>query len=381
MSRFRLPRLSPPAVLIAVTLLVLLAGGSLWQRSLARENRVALAQSPKGVTVVAPRSTTWRPRVRYVGTFLPLLEARLGPQLTSAVVDTVLVRPGQHVKRGELLATLDCRSASASSAAVAAQARALQARQLALQRETERTSELIDGGFVSLNEVEQRLASVEASASQLAALTAQQQGKSLEVDDCLLRAPFTGEISERLADPGTFVRPGSVVVTVVDRHVLRLAFEVPEVEFASVKVGTPLEVRVLSTGAKLPLTATRVSPAADRATRSIRVEAELPNDDGALPAGTTAEVFVEVGQPQPVSLVPLVAARVKGSTATLFVVEGGRAYERQFKVAGEESANLYLADQLPPDARVVTQGRSQLRQYDAVDAKLEDEGTGRGASP
>ncbi|MFT3707267.1 MAG: efflux RND transporter periplasmic adaptor subunit [Archangium sp.] len=363
-----------------MTGLVLLGGGALWQRSLARENKVALAQSPKGVTVVAPHATTWRPKVRYVGTFLPLLEARLGPQLTSAMVDTVLVRPGQRVKRGQLLATLDCRSASASSAAVAAQARALQARQQALERETERTSELIDGGYVSLNEVDQRLASVEAAASQLAALTAQQQGKSLEVDDCLLKAPFAGEISERLADPGTFVRPGSVVLTMVDRSVLRLAFEVPEVEFASVRVGTPLDVRVLSTGARLSIDATRVSPAADRATRSIHVEAEWPND-GTLPAGTTAEVFVEVGEPQAVSRVPLVAARVKGSTATLFVIEGGRAYEKQFKVAGEESANLFLAEQLGADVRVVTQGRSQLRPYDAVDARLDDEGAARGAAP
>lgn len=372
--RLRLPRPSTPSVLIGTTALVMLAGAALWQRSSARENTRALATEPRGVTVVEPELTTWRPKVRYVGTLLPLLEARLGPQLTSAMVDTVLVRPGQKVKRGELLATLDCRSANASSAAVAMQARSLQARQLAMQRETQRTQELIDGGFVSLNEVEQRVASVEATEAQLAALTAVQQGKALEVDDCLLRAPFAGEVSERHADPGTFARPGTTVVTVIDRSTLRLAFEVPEVEFGAVPVGTSLQVSLLATGQVLSAKVTRVAPGADRITRTLHVESDLPNPEGALPAGTTAEIFVEVGEPKEVTSVPLVAARVKGSTATLFVVEDGKAFQKQFPVVGEEGARLLVDARMPAGTRVVTQGRSQLRQYDAVAPRLEDGG-------
>lgn len=369
--RWRLPVIPTPVVLVGATLALIAAGYGLWRRSAAAENTEALADAPKGVTVVEPRPTTWRPRKRYVGTLRPLLEARLGPQLTAAMVDTVLVRPGQRVKKGQVLATLDCRNAAANEAAVSAQARAMQARQLALQREAERTAGLVDGGFVSLNDVEQRQASVSATGEQLAALGALQEGRRLEVNDCVLRAPFAGEISSRLADPGTFVRPGSSVVTLIDRSTLRLAFEVPEVDFGEVRVGTPLKVALLAGGAEREVAVSRVSPEADPVTRTIHVEADLGNDDAALPAGTTAEIFVEVGAPRRVTRVPLVAARVKGSTATLFVVEGDRAYQREFRVVGEQGAQLFVDAELPGETRVVTEGRSQLRQYDQVEARLE----------
>ncbi|MGV3619675.1 MAG: efflux RND transporter periplasmic adaptor subunit [Archangium sp.] len=369
--RFRIPVPSTPVVVVIATVLFVLAGAALWRRSVATENTVSLADAPKGVTVVEPRVTTWRPKKRFVGTLKPLLEARIGPQLTAAMVDTVLVRPGQRVKKGDVLATLDCRNASASRAAVSAQARALQARQLALQHETERTAALVDGGFVSLNDVEQRQASVSAAMEQLAAVSALQDSKSLEVNDCVMRAPFSGEISSRLADPGTFVRPGSIVVTLIDRSTLRLAFEVPEVDFSAVQVGTPLQLSLLANGAAREVPVARVSPEADPITRTLHVEADLGNDDGALPAGTTSEVFVEVGTPRRVTQVPLVAARVKGNKATVFVVEADKAYSREFTVVGEQGAHLFVDAEIPAETRIVTEGRSQLRQYDLVKAQLE----------
>ena len=77
---------------------------------------------------------------------------------SSAYVDTVLVRPGDVVKRGQVLATLDCRNASASSKAVAMQARALEAEQEAIAHESARVAELNEGGFASPNEIEKHAA-------------------------------------------------------------------------------------------------------------------------------------------------------------------------------------------------------------------------------
>ena len=84
--------------------------------------------------------------------------ASVGPQLVSAYVDTVLVRPGAVVKRGEVLATLDCRDASAASQAVASAARAIDARQKAARHEAARLQGLLAGNFVSPNEAEQKTA-------------------------------------------------------------------------------------------------------------------------------------------------------------------------------------------------------------------------------
>ncbi|HXJ18893.1 MAG TPA: biotin/lipoyl-binding protein [Polyangia bacterium] len=71
------------------------------------------------MTVVRAEATTYRPTRTYVGTLQPWVQASVGPQLVSAYVDTVLVRPGAIVKKGEVIATLDCREASAATKAIA----------------------------------------------------------------------------------------------------------------------------------------------------------------------------------------------------------------------------------------------------------------------
>ena len=142
--------------LIGVVVLVLLAvGGLMVRRAESQTNKVALGADAKPVTFALAKSSPFRASRTYVGTLEPWLEAKIGPQLVSAYVDTVLVRPGAVVKKGDVLATLDCRNASATSQAVAMQARALETSQQALSHEATRVQGLLDGGFVSPNEAEQ----------------------------------------------------------------------------------------------------------------------------------------------------------------------------------------------------------------------------------
>jgi RND family efflux transporter MFP subunit len=180
--------------------------------------------------VITAQATQYRPTRRYVGTIAPWLEARIGPQFTAAYVDTVLLRPGEGVTRGQVLATLECKSASAQSKAMQLQARAMSATQEALANEAGRLSGLLQGGYASENEVERRNAESKSKQAELMAQNARLVRAALEVDDCVLHAPFDGEVAERLIDPGGFARPGSPILTVVDRGRVRVLIDVPEVE-------------------------------------------------------------------------------------------------------------------------------------------------------
>src|SRR5262249_68643 len=143
-----------PLAIGAGVAVVLLLGVAMALRADGRTNKIALASRPKPVTIVRARAATFRPSRTYAGTLQPWIEANGGPQLVSAYVDTVLVRPGATVKRGDVLATLDCRDASASTKAIAARARAIDAHQKAIADEASRTQGLLSGGFVSPNEAE-----------------------------------------------------------------------------------------------------------------------------------------------------------------------------------------------------------------------------------
>ena len=358
-----------PVVISVGVLCVLAAGLFLIRRAESKVDHVALSSIPKPVTVVAAQATTFRESRSYVGTLRPWIEAQVGPQFVSAYVDTVLVRPGAFVKRGEVLATLDCRNASASNQAVAAEARAIDARQRAVADESARLKTMLDGGFVSPNEAEMKEAQSTSELAQLASQRAKMVGTNLEVNDCVLRAPFEGEIALRAIDPGAFVRPGTAIVSVVDRTTVRMVFDVPEGDFRDVAPGTVLTVRVLATGETFAAVIARRSPSADPDTRTVHCEVDISDGKRHLPVNTTGEVRIEVGQPRPTTAVPLDAAAISGTKAVIFTVDSGKAQKVTFQVEGELGGTLFLDTSLAAGTLVVTEGRAILAKGDAVAPK------------
>ena len=348
-----------------VALLLVLGALLLW-RAQSHVNRVAMAGAPKPVTVVKAEGVEFRPFRTYVGTLEPWQSAQVGPQLISAFVSTVLVRPGTVVHKGDVLATLDCRHATAATRAVAMQADAIDTRQKALADQAARTQGLLDGGFVSANEAEQVVAQSAAEAAQLQAGRAQLTRSSLEVNDCVLRAPFDGDIATREIDPGAFVRPGTALLSVVDRSIVRVTAEAPEVDFAAVAPGTKVKMHLLATNQDVTGVVARRAPAADLGTRTIHFEIDVPDAARTLPVGTTAELTIEVGEPRPASAIPLAAAAVRTPKATLFVVEGDVAHTRVVSLLGEREGLLYLDPALKPGTEVVLEGRALLQDGDHV---------------
>jgi RND family efflux transporter MFP subunit len=360
-------RVSAIVVLMAVTALG--AAYAMLMRAEARTNKVALSASAKPVSVVFAQAATYRASRHYVGTLRPWVEAQVGPQLISAYVDTVLVRPGASVRRGDVLATLDCRNASTARGAIAMQAHAIEAKQKAVADEANRQLKLLDGGYASANEVEQAVAQSEAEGAQLEAQKATLAHSSLEVNDCILRAPFDGEVGDRFADPGSFVRPGTAIVSVIDRSTVRFVADVPEVDFTVVAPKSMVHIRVDATGDTVDGLVARRSPHADPDTRTVRFEVDLANPGRTIPVDTTGETSIEFGETGPATRIPLYAATVRGSRVTVLVVQGDIAHVRTVTELGETGGSLFVERTLEPGSLVVTEGRAVVNDGDAVAAQ------------
>jgi RND family efflux transporter MFP subunit len=341
------------------------AGVALWGGK-AGETAEGRSAAPKPVGVVVAATSPFQPSRTYVGTLEPWLSANVGPQLVSAYVDTVLVRPGVAVKRGEVLATLDCRDANAQNQSVQSSARAIAARQKALASQSSRVDSLLAGKFVAPMDAEKAAAASAAEAAELEGMKAKLSHSTLEVNDCILRAPFDGEVATRVMDPGAFAKPGVTLVSVVDRSTVRFTAEVPEVDFPIVLPGTVVRISVSSTKQELRGVISRRAPAADPSTRTVHIEVDLADPDRAIPVGTTGEARFDVGPPEPATVIPLAAASVRGAKATVFVVEDDVAHARTVAVKGEGGANLFVDPSLAPGAHLVTEGRALLTDGDRV---------------
>ncbi len=372
----KLPRIRnvfPVAVACGVVVVTAL-GAALIVHAESKTNKIALASSPKGVSYVVAHASTFRPTHTHIGTIRPWVEASVGPQFVAAYIDTVLVRPGADVKRGAVLATLDCRNANAATLAISGQARAIDARQKAIADEAARKKALLDGGFIAESDVIQALARSDAESAQLSAQLASLAQSSLQVNDCVLRAPFDGEVGARFMDPGAFARPGAPVVTVIDRSTVRITVDVPESDFDYVGPGTSTKIHIVSTGRDIVANVSRRAPSADPGTRTIHVEMDLVDAARTLPVNTTAEVRVDVGQPVPAMELPIAAATVQNGKAIFFTVDGDvgaqQAHLHVVPLLGELGGSFFLAPAaLPANAKVVTEGRSLLSDNDHVTAK------------
>ncbi|MBK9265754.1 MAG: efflux RND transporter periplasmic adaptor subunit [Polyangiaceae bacterium] len=358
------------AIIGGVVCLGLLGGVALVAQATSTEPTPLSAQ-PKGVTVIPAREAKYRPTRRFLGTLRPWQEAKIGPQLVSAYVETVLVRPGDIAEQGQVLATLDCRNTAAVKSSVAAKARALDEQQRAIASEAARTQVLVEDGFVSQNEAEQKAARSAAAEAQLQAMRAELASKALQVNDCVLKAPFRGEIAHRFIDPGTFVKPGATLVSIIDRAIVRVTFDVPEVDYQAVSPGTEAKVKMLATGREILAKIARRSPSANPATRTVRVDIDVQDTERALPVGTTAEVFIDVGAPQDAIELPLRAATIRGKKATLFVIDGDVAKSMSARVLGESVKSVFLERFISAGTPVVLEGRSQLRNGDVVRTRVE----------
>ena len=219
---------SLPWLIVGGTVVIVLAGAGLAMRAAHRQNSTSLAQAPKRVGTLPVKASVYRVQHRYVGTLLAWEESKLGPQFISGYVTDVRVRPGAVVKRGEVLAIIQPERAKAQNTVSTMQAAAIQAKLTALARESGRIQGLQKKGIVSDNEAENKLAEVKSEEAKMEAAKAQMASTDVEFQDTVQRAPFDGEISERYLDPGAFVRPGSFILSVVNRTRIRCAADAPE---------------------------------------------------------------------------------------------------------------------------------------------------------
>lgn len=345
----------------------------LYVRAARRTNHVALAQSAKPVTIVKAAAEKFQHTRQYVGITDPWVEAKVGPQYVSAYVASVLYRPGAVVRKNDVLATLDCRFTSAASRQTALQARALSDRQVAIEHEAARVREVAAGGFASQNEVEQLQARAASEKASMEGIRASLLTKQIEVSDCILRAPFDGDVLQRFVDPGAYVRPGEPIMTVADRSTIRVTGDAPEDDFIAVAPGTPVEIEIAALKRKLQAKITRRTPGTDHSTRTVHFEIDVADAERAIPVGATALLRVPVGKPEPATALPSHATTVKQDTASLFVVEDSVAHQKEVKVVGYRAGVLYVApDALPAGSEVVASGRSLLNDGDHVQARAQE---------
>lgn len=175
------------------------------------------------------------------------------------------------------------------------------------------------------------------------------------VVDTELRAPADGMIRERRAAVGEFLAAGAPVATLVQIHPLRLILAVPERSVPGLRVGQAVRVTVEGDPATYAGRVARLSPSIQEQSRTLTVEAEVPNERGALRPGAFAKAEIVVADDQRAIFVPASSIVVFAGIEKVITVREGKAVERRVQTGRRQGDRVEIVDGIAAGEPVVAE--------------------------
>ncbi|HUJ39387.1 MAG TPA: efflux RND transporter periplasmic adaptor subunit [Candidatus Acidoferrales bacterium] len=329
----------------------------------AEKKAEAAPELAAGVEIRTAAPANVADEVEAPGTVFAARTAEVAPR-TMGTIEAVLVREGQTVNAGELLARLDDRelaahlgaAKSALEAALAARAEATQGGAAAkaqadvAEKTYERFVYLRDQKSVSpqeFDEVESRRRSAQASLAAAVEREKQAQAGVARARDeeraamtaasySRIVAPFAGIVTRRMAEPGSMASPGAPLFVVEDtgRFRLRVQLEAASAELA--RTGAVARVRLDSLGDRdFEARVVEVEGGADPASHTIGVRLELPAD-GAIRSGLFGRAWFRKGERRAL-VVPQSAVLRRGQLTGVYAVDAAGVLRWRVVTLGESS--------------------------------------------
>ena len=373
------PRRSPWRIAIALivpAVLLILTAGFFWLKAArAPEVTVALVreESAGGASTVLNAS----------GYVTPRLRATVSSKITGKVTE-VLIEEGKTVTEGQVVGRLDDSNArrdlELSEAQLASARKSLAETEARLKLAgitLGRIRSLVKDGVESQSALDTAQADADALAAHLnqqredVAVAVQSVAvKKQNLDDTVIRAPFSGVVTTKDAQPGEMISPVSAgggftrtgICTVVDMRSLEIQVDVNESYIARVFPGQPVQATLDAyPDWQIPAHVILAVPTADRQKATVQVRIKFDKlDPRILPDMGVKVAFLEKEAPRtpeskPRLLVPKAAVRHEGDSDFVYLVQQDKVERRAVRVIGTSGAELEISG-LTRGERVVLEG-------------------------
>ena len=267
-------------------------------------------QPPAVVSVATVSAQTWQPTLDEVGS----LRAANGVDLsfeTSGIVDQLRFKSGDDVQVGQVLATLRLNDEPGKIKALQAQEKlaeitiARDKKQFAAQAVAQAT---IDTDTANLQNLQAQITQVQA-----------------QIDEKIIKAPFSGTLGVRQIDLGQFLPAGTLVVTLQALDPIFVDFSVPQQGLDQLHLHEKVTIKIDAyPNQTFTGELSAINPKIDPQTRNIQVRATVRNSDHKLKPGMYATVSISSGTAQSYITVPQTAITYAPYGNTVYVVQNGQ---------------------------------------------------------
>ncbi|MFN7309312.1 MAG: efflux RND transporter periplasmic adaptor subunit, partial [bacterium] len=298
------------------------------------------------------------------GTVQAVSQATVRAKL-SAEVKRVLVREGERVAAGQVVAEFDTAPVRALEAERVASLEAAKAQLAQTERTRQVNAALVKQNFISQNAFDTADAAHRAQAAAVAAAQAQLDQTRLQLADAVVRAPIGGIVAKRNVQPGEKVSFDAPLLSIVDLSQLEVQAQAAVADVAPVERGQPVEVEVEGLPERrFAGKVERINPSAEPGTRSIYVYVALANEDSVLKAGMFARVRLRLAGGREVPALPVSAVRSDGAQSVVWTIVDGKLVRRVVTLdARDERAQwVEIVEGLRPGDSVIATRFDNLRE-------------------
>lgn len=325
--------------------------GSAAPEAEAKPAEAATPAAPKRtVAVVTPPRVQHARAIRVSGRTEADRRAVLATR-AGGIIAELPVKQGDHVKAGDLILRLDDEEKTAAVE---------MAKQLLAQREAEAEAaeRLAKTGAMAKLQLDNARSALAAARSELEAAAHQLVRNEI-------RAPFDGLLDRVTVEQGSSVAQGAEVATILALDPIVAVGEVSERDLGFLKIGEAAEVRLVN-GETVNGTLRYVSRDATPQTRTYAVEIAVPNPEGKIPAGMTAEIVLRAGAVDAVVLPrSVVTLSGNGDLGVRMVNEANEVSFHPIDLVDDTPAGLVLGG-IPSGARIIVAGQDLVSDGDKV---------------
>ena len=275
------------------------------------------------------------------------------PQTTQVTADRsgkivfLDIPEGQEVRQGHVLARID--AAEAQAAVDVAQAR-YQNAQATLERLT-----TLPPKARSQQALDNAQAAVRTTGGELDEATT-------ILRKMTIRAPFTGRLGLRQVSLGAYLEPGDAVVRITQVHPLHLVFSLPQHAVPDLKTGQRIRGVAGQCTSRFTATLSVIDPFLDPNTRSVTVQAVVPNEERTLLPGMAAALRLEVANLSDAISIPLEAIIRQGTKRLVYTLqEENLVTSRQVQLGQFALQQVEVLSGLKPGDTIIVAGHQKLR--------------------
>ncbi len=336
--------------------------------AIAQQKPQAQAVPVVVATVTAQDVPVW---LRGIGQVKPQQSVEIRPQV-DGLLQQVLVREGEMVSAGQLLATLDDRAIKAALAQAKAQRAVVEAKLNVAKRDLQRYQNLSQSQAISAQQKDQQQANVQQLQAELQSVDAQINAQQVQLSFTQIHAPISGQVGIRNVDAGNYVRPSDSqgLFSLVQLDPISVEMALPQAQLPQLQQlmqqvrqqqAVPVEAFVQDGGEKLASgTLAVVDNKVSAGSGTIRIKADFANPTQVLWPAQTVVVALRSKLLTQALTIPVKALQQGPQGAFVWSVDGDKAKVLLVQVL-ESTETVVVVSGVSAGQQVVVDGQSRLR--------------------